>query len=282
MSDENQAVPKSWFERLAQAFSGEPRNKSELVEILSEAKANGLLDSDTLRMIEGALQVSERQVGDVMVPRAQMVALDIEAGLDELLRTVIASGHSRFPVMGEGSDEVLGIVLAKDLLKLLATPELKLGLGSLLRPVTIIPESKRLNVLLKEFRQNRNHMAMVVDEYGGIAGLVTIEDVLEQIVGEIDDEHDAEDEVDRFIVDQPDGRVWVKALTPIADINAHFEVDYSNEDYDTIGGLVTSEFGRLPERGETLRLGPYTIAVLKADARRLHLLEFARTDPVAA
>ena len=217
-----------------------------------------------------------------MVPRAQMVVLDVDAPLDELLRTVLASGHSRFPVMGEGSDEVLGIVLAKDLLKLLSAPELKLGLSTLLRPVTIIPESKRLNVLLKEFKQNRSHMAVVVDEYGGITGLVTIEDVLEEIVGEIDDEHDAEDEVDRFIVDQPDGRSWVKALTPIADINEHFGVDYSNEDYDTIGGLLTSEFGRLPERGESLNLGPFTIGVLKADARRLHLLEFSRTESTPA
>lgn len=282
MSDEINAAPKSWFERLAQAFSGEPRNKEELIEILREAQANALLDQDTLTMIEGALQVSEREVGDVMVPRAQMVALDVEAPLEELLRTVLASGHSRFPVMGEGSDEVLGIVLAKDLLKLLSAPELKLGLAALLRPVTIIPESKRLNVLLKEFKQNRNHMAMVVDEYGGIAGLVTIEDVLEEIVGEIDDEHDAEDEVDRFIVDQPDGRSWVKALTPISEINEHFAVDFASDDYDTIGGLLTSEFGRLPERGESLTLGPYTIAVLKADARRLHLLEFSRTESAAA
>ena len=282
MSDDNLTAPKSWFERLAHAFSGEPRNKDELIQILREAKANSLLDQDTLSMVEGALQVSERQVGDVMVPRAQMVVLDVDAPLDELLRTVLASGHSRFPVMGEGSDEVLGIVLAKDLLKLLSAPELKLGLSTLLRPVTIIPESKRLNVLLKEFKQNRSHMAVVVDEYGGITGLVTIEDVLEEIVGEIDDEHDAEDEVDRFIVDQPDGRSWVKALTPIADINEHFGVDYSNDDYDTIGGLLTSEFGRLPERGESLNLGPFTIGVLKADARRLHLLEFSRTESTPA
>jgi magnesium and cobalt transporter len=280
MSDESSPAPKSWLDRLSQAFSGEPRNKDELIEILREARANGLLDTDTLSMVEGALQVSERHVGDVMVPRAQMVALHLDVELEALIKTVVNSGHSRFPVMGEGSDEVIGILLAKDLLKMRGAPDLKIE--SLLRPVTIIPESKPLNVLLKEFKQNRHHMALVVDEYGGIGGLVTIEDVLEEIVGEIDDEHDAEDEVDRYIVDQPDGRSWVKALTPIQEINAHFAVDYSNDDYDTIGGLVTSEFGRLPERGERVTLGPYTIAVLKADARRLHLLEFSRSESVAA
>ena len=257
---------RSLWDRLGHMLAGEPRNPEELLEELREAQSNGLLTGETYAMIEGAIRVTEMVVGDVMVPRAQMVTLDIDDDLQAILDTVIESGHSRFPVHGEDKDEVLGILLAKDLLRRNqnGSPDLR----ALLRHAVMIPESMRLNVLLAEFRRSRNHMAVVVDEYGGVAGLVTIEDVLEEIVGEIDDEHD--DAVPpKLIVAQADGSWLVDALTPIEDFNEKFRTTYSDEEYDTVGGLVTAEFGHLPDPGETATLGEYSFDVTRADDRRV-------------
>ncbi|MBS0584278.1 MAG: CBS domain-containing protein [Proteobacteria bacterium] len=275
MNDEppNSAPPRSWLDRISQLVSGEPRNIEELLEELRHAQANGLLSNDTLSMVEGAIEVADQQVGDVMVPRAQMVVLPIDAPFDEILRRVIESGHSRFPVHGEDADQIVGILLAKDLLKSFAGAAPK-DIRALLRPVAMIPESKRLDILLKEFRLSRNHMAIVMDEYGGVAGLITIEDVLEEIVGEIDDEHDEEDPARKKLIQaQPDGRFLVNALTPIADFNERLGSHFSDDEFDTIGGMVTSEFGHLPETGEEVDLGGFHFHVTRADDRRV--LQFA-------
>jgi len=266
------SAQRSWLERLGQAFSGEPRNREELIEELRHARENGLVDGDTLAMLEGALGVSDKQVADVMVPRAQMVWLGMHCSLKDVLRIVTESGHSRFPVYGEDKDEVLGLLLAKDLLRHFAAGEGEFELRRVLRPMTLIPESKKLNVLLKEFRLNRTHMAVVVDEYGGVAGLITIEDVLEEIVGEIDDEHDAEDKPEVQITPQADGVFAVQALTPVEEFNAHFRVNFDTETVDTVGGLVTQAFGHLPEKGEAIEIGGFLFEVAKADARRVQLL----------
>lgn len=233
---------------------------------LREAQSNGLLTSETYAMIEGAIRVTEMVVGDVMVPRAQMVTLDIDDDLPTILDAVIESGHSRFPVHGEDKDEILGILLAKDLLR--RGQDGSLDLRGLLRHAVIIPESMRLNVLLAEFRRSRNHMAVVVDEYGGVAGLVTIEDVLEEIVGEIDDEHD-DAAPPRLIQAQSDGTWLIDALTPIEDFNEQFKTSFSDEEYDTVGGLVTAAIGHLPDPGESASLGDYAFDVTQADDRRV-------------
>ena len=267
---------RSLWDRLGHLLSGEPRNPEELLAELREAQGNGLLTSETFAMIEGSIRVTEMVVGDVMVPRAQMVTIDIDDDLPAILDTVIESGHSRFPVHGEDKDEILGILLAKDLLR--RGQDGALDLRALLRRAVMIPESMRLNVLLAEFRRSRNHMAVVVDEYGGVAGLVTIEDVLEEIVGEIDDEHD--DAVPpKLIVAQPDGNWLVDALTPIEDFNEEFGTVFPDEEYDTVGGLVTAEIGHLPDPGETATLGDYAFDVTRADDRRV--LQF-RVRKVAA
>jgi magnesium and cobalt transporter len=259
---------RSWLERLGIAFSGEPQTREDLVEILRDAAANGLVGSDTLKMLEGALAVSELQVGDIMLNRSQMVSLPADAEFMDLMRMVVESGHSRFPVHGEDRDEVLGILLAKDLLRGIVADGGPANVRELLRPAILIPESKRLNVLLKEFRTSRNHMAIVVDEHGGVAGLVTIEDVLEQIVGRIDDEHD-EAADSTLIAAQPDGQFAVDALTPISDFNERFGADFPDDEYDTVGGLVTSAIGHLPEAGEELSLGDFHFRVGRADRRRV-------------
>ena len=261
---------RKWWDRLGHMFSGEPRNRKELIEELRAAQANGLMSNDTLTMVEGAIKVTELSVDDAMVPRTQIVMLSAEAPLREILDTVVESGHSRFPVHGEDKDDILGILLAKDLLKFVGNGD-HFDFGSVLRPAVLIPESMRLNVLLAEFRLTRNHMALVVDEYGGVAGLITIEDVLEQIVGEIDDEHDDEEEP-QLVHEQPDGDLLVSALTPIADFNEHTGADFSDEEYDTVGGMVTSEFGHLPESGEELAMGRFHFRVARADARRVQAL----------
>jgi len=266
------AAPRSWLDRLSQALSGEPQNRADLMHELKAAMKKGLLDADTLRMVEGALTVSDKQVADVMVPRARMVMLAVDAPLEQNLITVIESGHSRFPVHGDSTDEILGVLLAKDLLRCLARPGQPCELQKLMRPVQLIPESKRLNLLLKDFRSNRNHMAVVVDEFGGVAGLVTIEDVLEEIVGEIDDEHDAEDRPEVTIVELPDHSWAVQAQTPIEDFNAHFGVRLDDDLADTIGGLVSATIGHLPEAGEVVTLDRFRIEIVKADSRRLHAL----------
>ena len=259
---------RSWLERLSLAFSGEPQTREDLVEILRDAQANGLVGSDTLKMLEGALSVSEMQVGDIMINRSQMVSLPADGPFMELMKLVVESGHSRFPVHGDDKDNVLGILLAKDLLQGIVADGGPGQIRELLRPAILIPESKRLNVLLKEFRLSRNHMAIVVDEHGGVAGLVTIEDVLEQIVGEIDDEHD-EAEESTLIAAQPDGQFIVDALTPIDEFNAQFGADFPDDEYDTVGGFVTAAIGHLPEAGEELGMGRFHFRVGRADRRRV-------------
>jgi magnesium and cobalt transporter len=264
--------PRSWFERISQALSGEPQSREELIEELRHAQANGLMSNDTLSMVEGAIQVADLTVSDVMVPRAQMVSLPVDATVSQILKDVLESGHSRFPVHAGDKDEILGILLAKDLLRCFIE-NASADVRSLLRPVTMIPESKRLNILLKEFRLSRNHMAIVVDEYGGVAGLVTIEDVLEQIVGDIDDEHDDDDDEQTMIQGTANGDFLVNALTPIAEFNERFDSSFSDEEFDTVGGMVTTEMGHLPEVGEETVFGGFHFHVTRADARRV--LQFA-------
>ncbi|MUV15551.1 HlyC/CorC family transporter [Noviluteimonas gilva] len=269
---------RTWLDRITAALSGEPTTREDLVELLRDVQADGLIAADTLRMMEGAIAVSDLTVGDVMIPRAQMVALSADASLETLMRLVVESGHSRFPVHGEGKDEILGILLAKDLLRVVvaqhahANDHARNSVREFLRPAVLIPESKKLNVLLREFRQSRNHMAIVIDEYGGVAGLVTIEDVLEQIVGDIDDEHDEAVDETALISAQADGHFVVDALTPISDFNERFGSDFDDDEYDTIGGLLTAAIGHLPEAGEELTLGRFGFRVARADARRLHAL----------
>ena len=264
--------------RIRRTFRGEPWSRDE-IQTFIESEVE--LDAEEKSMLTGVLEVSETQVRDVMIPRSQMVVIDIEDEFDEMLATIVESGHSRFPVIGEDRDEVLGVLLAKDLLRYFGKDAAKeLSIRKLLRPAAVIPESKRLNALLKEFRASHNHMAIVVDEYGGVAGLLTIEDVLEEIVGEIEDEHD--DEEAAFI--RPDGdrngkpSYAVRALTRIEDFNEYFECDLDDEEYDTIGGLVMHELGRLPRRGEKVRFGGFEIAVVRADKRRIDALQVQRLD----
>ena len=264
---------RTWWDRLGHMFSGEPRNRSELLEELRSAQTNGLLSVDTLTMVEGAIKVTELSVDDVMVPRAQIVMLAAESPLPDILAAVVESGHSRFPVHGDDKDEILGILLAKDLLKFFGAAE-HFDIRAILRPAVLIPESMRLNVLLEEFRLSRNHMALVVNEYGGVAGLITIEDVLEQIVGEIDDEHDDE-EYPELMHEQPGGGWLVSALTPSEDFNGQTGADFSDEEYDTVGGMVTSEFGHLPEVGEEVAIGDYLFHVTEADDRRVQQFRVA-------
>ncbi len=269
----NSSTNRSWLERLRHVLSGgEPRDKSELLELLRDAQQRDLLEMDALMMIEGVMQVSEMQVRDIMIPRAQMVALKQESTLDELLPLIAESGHSRFPVIGEDIDEVVGLILAKDLLPyFIGERRHEFNVRDVLRPAVFVPDSKRLNILLKDFRSNRNHMAIVVDEFGSAAGLVTVEDVVEQIVGEIEDEHDIDEDI--FIKKQSDDCFIIKALTPIEEFNDYFKCDFSDEEFDTIGGLVMQGFGRMPERGEEITIGRHHMKILSADSRRIHLIE---------
>jgi magnesium and cobalt transporter len=268
----NGTSSRSWLERLSFALLGEPKDREQLVELLRDAQQRELLDPEALTMIEGVLQVAEMQVRDIMVPRAQMAVVERDAALDNILPIVIESAHSRFPVIDDNRDEVVGILLAKDLLAYYGQDNAKnFNVRDILRPAVFIPESKRLNVLLKEFRASRNHMAIVVDEYGGVAGLVTIEDVLEQIVGEIVDEHDIEE--DAYIKKHNDNVYAVKALTPIEEFNHYFFAKFSDDEFDTIGGLVMNRFGRLPRRGEVISIDRFRFKILNADSRRIHLLQ---------
>lgn len=268
----NGSAQRSWLERLSHALLGEPRDREQLIEVLRDAQRRDLFDADALGMIEGVLQVSEMQVRDVMIPRSQMVVVARDATPEEILPIITDSGHSRFPVVGDSRDEVVGILLAKDLLRYCSEGrEGNFSVRDVLRPAVFIPESKRLNVLLKEFRSSRNHMAIVVDEYGGVAGMVTIEDVLEQIVGEIEDEHDIDEAA--FILKHNDTHYTVKALTPIEDFNEYFGTTFSDEEFDTIGGLVMKTLGHLPKRGETATIEHLLFKVLRADNRRIHMLQ---------
>jgi magnesium and cobalt transporter len=273
MSEEGSgSEPKTWIEKLSQAFTGEPSSRSELIELLRSAEQRDLLDAEALSIIEGAMIVADMQVREIMVPRSQVVMVRIEQSPDEFLPNVIESGHSRFPVVGESPDDVLGILLAKDLLPLaMKASRSKLNMKEMLRPCTAIPESKRLNVLLQEFRTTRNHLAVVYDEYGGVSGIVTIEDVLEQIVGEIEDEFDFSEE--DHIKKHSETDYIIKALTPIDEFNAVFNAGFSEEEFDTIGGYVTRYFGHLPKRDERITIDGYRFKVLNADNRRIRLLQ---------
>jgi magnesium and cobalt transporter len=259
----------SLLERLSALLMREPEDREQLLELLRNAFERSLLDADALSIIEGALAVSEMQVRDIMVPRAQMDVIHIDDTPENVAGQVVDATHSRFPAIGENRDDVVGILLAKDLLRYFAGKEF--DLRDTLRPAVFVPESKRLNVLLREFRASRNHMAIVVDEYGGVAGLVTIEDVLEQIVGDIEDEYDFDESADNIVLDNT-GRYRVKALTEIEDFNANFGTAFADEAYDTIGGLVIQRLGRLPKRGETLDVDGMRLQVLRADSRRVHTL----------
>ena len=259
----------SLLERIGAILMREPEDREQLLELLQSSYERNLMDADALAMIEGVLQVSELHARDIMVPRSQMHVVDIHDPPEKFLPQVVESGHSRFPVIGESRDDVVGILLAKDLLRYFAGQEH--NVREMLRPAVFIPESKRLNVLLKDFRRNRNHMAIVVDEYGGVAGLVTIEDVLEQIVGDIEDEYDFDETEANILLDR-NGLYRVKAQTSIEDFNATFGTAFSDEEYDTIGGLLLSRFGRLPKRGEEMVLDRLRFRVLRADSRRLHSL----------
>jgi len=274
MADDRPANKPKLFDRISAWLAREPEDREELIELLRASFDRNLIDADALAMIEGVLQVSEMQARDIMVPRAQMDVIDIRESPDQFIPMVIQTGHSRFPVIGENKDNVIGILLAKDLLHFYAGEE-EFNVRDMLRPAVFIPESKPLNVLLKEFRKNRNHMAVIADEYGGVAGLVTIEDVIEQIVGDIEDEYDYDD-VEDNIVPEKGGLYRVKALTEVADFNAHFGTRFEDHDFNTIGGLVMSRFGRVPKRGEQVAIDNLTFKVLRADSRRLHLLQVAK------
>ena len=276
MNDERapESEERSWLDRLTHFISGEPQNKTDLEGVLSLAEEHEIIDEDARKIMEGALSVSDMQVRDIMIPRAQMVVIDSDQPLQEALPKILQSGHSRYPVIGEGIDDVIGILLAKDLLPLIQADSEVPSISSLMRPVTAVPESKRLNVLLREFRQNRNHMAIVIDEYGGIAGLITIEDVLEEIVGEIEDETDVDE--GQLIRPINDNSFLIEALTPIEDFNEYFGTAFSDEEFDTIGGLVINAFGQLPTRNQTIRLDQFEFKVIHADERRLTRLRVTR------
>lgn len=256
-----------WLERISHFLMHEPEDREELVTLLHASYEKNLLDADALAMIEGVLQVSEMQVREIMIPRSQMDVIDIANTPETFIPFVIETAHSRFPVIDDNKDDIIGILLAKDLLRYYAGEDF--NVRDMLRPVVFIPEAKRLNVLLKEFRSNRNHIAIVVDEYGGVAGMVTIEDVLEQIVGDIEDEYDFDETEDNILRDN-NGRYRVKALTEIADFNEALGTDFSDEEFSTIGGLVVNQFGHLPKRGEQIRFNQINFTVLRSDSRRLH------------
>lgn len=274
MSDDrsgNDAGEKSWIDKIALLFSTEPRNRGDLQDVLAVAAENEVIDEDARSIMEGAMQVSDMQTRDIMIPRSQMVVIKAEVSLKDILPWIIRSAHSRYPVIGDSPDDILGILLAKDLLpQILSRDSDNFKIQDLLRPTMVVPESKRLNVLLREFRENRTHMAIVIDEYGGVAGLVTIEDVLEEIVGEIEDETDAE--ADRFIREISSDDFFIKALTPIDEFNEYFSTDFSDEEFDTIGGLVIHAFGHMPARNEVATIDKFEFKVINADQRKIHSL----------
>ncbi len=286
MSDESQqpSGTRSWLEKIGQAFCSEPRDKNELIEVLREAHDKQLIDANALGMMEGVLEIQELRVRDIMLPRSQMVVIEQNMPLKDILPVVIQTVHSRFPVIGENKDEVLGILLAKDLLSYTlpeqnkeqhpsgtsTRPKHQFNIREIIRPAVFVPESKRLDVLLQEFRVNRNHMAVVIDEYGGVTGLVTIEDVLEEIVGDIEDEYDTDD--DQVIKKHNENSYYVKALTPIEEFNEYFNAKLDEKEAETIGGLVLRGFGHLPKRGESIIIDQYKFKIMRADNRRIHLL----------
>ena len=268
--------PKSWIDKITQVFSDEPTDTKSLLELLRNAEQDQVLDADALGIIEGALQVSSMQVRDIMIPRSQLVIVSAKLPPNEIIELVTKASHSRFPVTGENVDNVIGILLAKDLLPLILEEETeKLDVKDVVRPATFVPESKRLNVLLKEFRETRQHMAIVIDEYGSVSGAVTIEDVLEQIVGEIEDEYDVDDE--SHIKKFDEENYIVKALTSVDEFNEYFGTQFSDQGFTTLGGLVLQQIGHIPERGETINIGPFLVTVLNADSRQIKLLKVTST-----
>ncbi|KIO37563.1 CNNM family magnesium/cobalt transport protein CorC [Shewanella sp. cp20] len=284
MSDDNppssNAHKKGWFEKVSQLFQGEPQSRDELVEVIHDAEQREVISEDTREMIKGVLEVSDLRVRDIMIPRAQIVALKIDNTVEELLSTVIGSAHSRFPVVNEDKDHIEGILLAKDLLQYgFKNNEEPFSLDQVIRPAVVVPESKRVDVLLKEFRSQRYHMAIVVDEYGGVSGLVTIEDILEEIVGEIEDEFDHDSAEETEIRKVGKQIYMVKALTPIDDFNETFGTQFSDEEFDTVGGLVSHAFGHLPERNEKITIDEIEFKVISADTRRLVQLRVKLPDP---
>ena len=257
--------------RLLRRFAGPVEDREQLLRELRGAFERDIVDTDALRMLEGVVGVADIQVRDIMVPRAQMVAVDRDDPVESLLPVIVESGHSRFPVMDADRDDIVGILLAKDVLRVVATGKQDdFDIRECMRPAVVVPESKRVNVLLKEFRRNRNHMAIVVDEYGGVAGLVTIEDAIEQIVGDIEDEFDVEDE--QNIRKEGERQFTVRGATPIGEFNEYFGVDWSDEEFDTVAGIVMKHLGHLPRRGETLAIGELELRVMRADRRRLDAL----------
>jgi magnesium and cobalt transporter len=270
MSDEQSGEHRSWLERLGHFISGEPEDREDLLELLRTAQKRNLIEPEALSMIEGVLQVSELRVRDITIPRSQMVVVPQDAELETVFPLVVESAHSRYPVIGEDRTEVVGILLVKDLL-IHSLRDRSLLVKDIMREALFVPESKRLNVLLREFRATRSHMAIVVDEYGDAAGLVTIEDVLEQIVGEIEDEHDFGEE--EYIFRKSDSEYTIKALTPIDEFNDYFYADLDDGQFETVGGLIVHHLGHVPKRGEQVQIGRFRFIVLRADNRRVHLLK---------
>ena len=263
-----------WLRRLSRKIGGEAQDRAGIIEYLREATLREVIEGDALAMLEGVLGVSDIQVREIMVPRAQMTVLNRDDDSDTLLKTVVESGHSRFPVMDEDREKIIGVLLAKDLLRLqLATEDAPFDIKEFMRPAVFVPESKRLNVLLREMRRSRVHMAIVADEYGGIAGLVTIEDIIEQIVGDIDDEHDVDEDVN--IRKDGDRQYIVRGQTPIDEFNEYFQTELSDDEFDTVAGIIMKQLGRLPRRGETLQLGDFEVKVLRFDRRRIETLRLS-------
>lgn len=278
MSDDNPystngSASKGWIEKLKDTFSPEPTNHEELVDVITEAELNDVINPQTREMIEGVIEVNKMKVRDIMIPRAQMITIDINATADTLLPQVIESAHSRFPVISEDKDHIEGILLAKDLLAYVFDQEKDLILNEILREAVIVPESKRVDVLLKDFRQQRYHMAIVVDEYGGVSGLVTIEDILELIVGEIEDEHDADEQETDGIRPLNKHTYSVKALTPVSEFNSFFESNFNEEDADTIAGIILKGFGHMPETGDKITLNNIEFKITNSDKRRIQQLK---------
>jgi magnesium and cobalt transporter len=262
---------KSWLDKLGQLLYREPQDRNQLVEILRDAQSREVLDSNSLAMLEGVILFAELKVRDIMIPRSQMVAIPQLASLEEIFKIVVESGHSRFPMMADNKDEVIGILHAKDLLKFRLQDEEAFNLSDLIRPATIVPESKRLDLLLTEFRNNRNHMAIVVDEYGGVSGFVTIEDIIEQIIGDIEDEFDIDE--DAFIKQHKDGSFIIKAHMPIEEFNEQLSTKFEHHSYDTISGILIKELGHLPKPGECITINNLEFKILNADSRRIKLIE---------
>ncbi len=279
-SPDGSSIRKRLGRLLAALAPVEPESQEELVQILKQARRHHLMDGEALSMMEGVLQVSELRVRDIMIPRARMVVVERDKPLDDILPVIIESAHSRFPVIGDDRSEVVGILLAKDLLQFCGSNARRFNMRDILRSAVFVPESKRLNVLLKEFRRSRNHMAIVVDEYGAAAGLITIEDVLEQIVGEIEDEYDFDEGA--YILKRGEGRYTAKAHTTIEEFNEFFGTDFPDEDYDTIGGMVINRLGHLPKRGESVEIGGFRFTVVRADSRKIRLLNIEKLPVEAA